>query len=213
MTARDQTLSSSTKKTSLQNGVFLFTKVPLHAIKNGLEIANIYGSADAGMIACNGRYDPHYFYIEEFKGELLITTDATAPPLIRYNTHDVGGLGKDHTITLQGRTDVAVTFYSSYLYPEHFVKALGTSDYCAYRHISSHGDSFHIVVEARHGTREQIAKKLAHANIEYSKVLESLHAKALPKIHVVADITNFTAPKDAAGILSIKGKKPKMVTA
>lgn len=174
---------------------------------------NIYGSADAGMIAYNGHYNPKYFFFEEINGELLMTTNATATPLIRYNTHDLGRVFPGNRIELQGRTDVAVTFYNSYTYPWHLAKVLGNTDYFAYRKISPSGhDAFHIVVTKRLAPQE-LAKKLARVNIEYAKVLESLRAKALPRIHKVSDITAYHPPKGSEGVLSIRGKKPKMVTA
>lgn len=175
-------------------------------------LVNIYGSADTGMMAYDGHYDPDYFFFEEIKGELIVTTHATATPLIRYNTHDLGHVLPGNRIELHGRSDVAVTFYSSYLYPEHFVRSLGNRNYFAYRQVSKTGtDSFHIAIEESYRDAEGLAKKLARTNIEYAKVLGAMHAKAVPHLHTVADVAIFRPPKGSEGVLSIRGKKPKMV--
>lgn len=197
------------------------------------------------------QYNQSHIYFENHKNELLITVNSGIP-LIRYNLHDSGSiisyqevqsvLSKFNILTnaekkgltkwnnpfiiKTGRTDVAVTFYSLNIYPEHLIS--GVEDPRIKKYFSGNFISYntedlnhkehylHIEIELiKNTTSTKIIKKetakvifenLIKRNIEYSKLFNSIGEKAYPIIH----LKKFGNLNDTHGLIYHKGKKPKI---
>lgn len=204
------------------------------------------------------QYDPSHIFIEEQGGELVVTAK-TALPLIRYNIHDTGrvlmfsqveAMLKDYEllkearasgllewrqpfITLLGRTDVALTYYSLNIYPEHLKSALEDSkvrrylsgSFVAYNPHRAHaGQKICVICETEQGVKSsrrivtEVTKALqgtlVKLNSEYRKASLIFGQKSIPQVSLAPYGTTdkFIPRQGAQGFISIKGKKPKMLS-
>jgi len=199
------------------------------------------------------QYNPKHIYFENENNELLLTTNAGIP-LIRYNLHDIGtafshdiikeiltknllgGEADQHGLNVwkmpfvlkQGRTDVAVTFYSLNIYPEHLVAGikdkritkLFSGNFFSYnkngRNHTTH--TLHMVIELADGvtaekkiveqTTHIITEHLIKLNTEYNKLYRTIGNKALPIIHLKM---YGKLGKTTSGLAQQIGKKPRII--
>lgn len=147
------------------------------------------------------QYHPDKTFFEAVQGELVLTT-RTAAPLIRYNTHDVGGtMTFEHVrklmddfglteearrrgflewrlpfLTVSGRTDVAVTFYALNILHEH-IKA-GVEDARLSRFLSGKFLAYNRELQA--GRKQKLYLKLELApGIKLTKKLAGLASQSI----------------------------------
>ena len=199
------------------------------------------------------QYDPAHTFFEEVEGELVFTTN-TPIPLIRYNIRDRGYIvsGKEMKkllrkykllekapkkwsnlpfLVIQGRNDVAVTFYAFNVPADHLKAGLEdkrasrflTGSFFAYnRNLQkSTQQRFFINVELKlriqptKKTRDQIQntvfRHLMLQNSEFRKTYSTIGTKALPIIVLTPYNSSRFHPKNMKGVLNIYGKKPKMI--
>lgn len=203
------------------------------------------------------QFDPKLIYFESFKNELLLSAD-TASPLIRYNIHDQGTVfshselkavlelyGKKNAnifkllkrwklpiVIVKSRSDVAITFYSLNIYPEHIKTALEsngldakvTGKFFAFTKTPATGsvsESLHVNIELKTGQKptKQIAKlcqqiileSLIKNNLEFRKLFASLGKNARPKISLLPNNSQFLLPKNSKIMSFQKGKKAKII--
>ncbi len=223
------------------------------AWKNPAFCKALFGECEAvpGFV----QYHPEHIYLESVHGELVVTAD-TATPLLRYNLHDrahvfsyeyMVGLLEKHGlrqaakkyglekyvlpfVALEGRTDVAVTFYALNIYPEHAkacaeVGAIGsvsTGSYLVYSKLfrRAREEKLFFEFELQEGVSatkalirdagKQIAAALMNVNSEFRKLYAALGDRALPHIGFVPT-GSLNIPRHARGMLAMKGKKPKMI--
>ena len=203
------------------------------------------------------QYDPEIVFFEEVNNELVLTTN-TAAPLVRYNIHDLGRIisydeikqilkdvnlqkeANQHELNqwkfpflvLQGRTDVAATFYALNILPEH-IRA-GIEDRSVAEFLSgsffvynktmnrSRTQKLYIQVELTPNTKPtqrifeltttSLIQNLLKWNIEFRKLHSMMGDRALPiiSLHVHGD-PSFTSQTKMKGLVGIKGKKPKLI--
>lgn len=219
--------------------------------------AEVFGTA--GTIPGLYQYHPKHVFFEEVNKELILTS-ATAVPLIRYNIHDIGhvvsyprvydvlsnfgllrkakkyGLSKWKLpfLVVEGRSNVATTFYALHIYPEH-IKA-GVDNRANGKYLSgkffaftktvnkSKREQFHIVLELARGIdnsdvsksiensiRKILVEELQKMNIEYRKLSEMIGTKALPHLHFKKYGTKQFYPKHTQGVLQSGLGKPKVI--
>ena len=257
-----------------------------YRLKNS-DIANIYGTSDAGIIAYEtqlsiflrsksaknrnlyrdlfgdailipglSQFDPKEIYIEIIDTELVLTINGSTP-LTRYNIHDTGKVfspsqivrilkkNKLYTeakkscagswnlpfVSVDGRTDVAITFYALNIYPEHIKACLNTpkirnlvSGNCvAYTNEtgSFKTERFYVDVELREGilpskvNRRLISKTLAETilkvNIEYRKLHKLLDDAVLPKVKLVKYGSLNPEARNVKALAYTLGKKPRIL--
>ncbi|MDO8582333.1 MAG: hypothetical protein Q7S16_05685 [bacterium] len=213
----------------------------------------LFGSAvpQAGLY----QYHPEHVFFEEHAGELLITAN-TAIPLVRYNIHDRGRifspsalrtlltemrapkkfytLLKDFSLPLvrvDGRTDVATTFYALNIYPEHLEAAVDqkplrdffSGNFIVYRRQfqKAKREQLCIRLELAAGkthTQELIAlcvdtivRTLQKKSIEYKKLHASIGKAAIPIVEVYAHGDPHIHQARVPGFLRLKGKKIRML--
>jgi phenylacetate-CoA ligase len=131
-----------------------------------------------------------------------------------------------------GRTDVALTFYALNILPEHFeaalnnqqVKKYATGSYFATsRTTRNHTrEVLEIALELKPGNKpktnvtkivtEEVCRSLESVSIEYRKLHQTLGKISEPKIYWVENgsLYRFSHRTDS-GLLSIQGKKPKII--
>lgn len=132
-------------------------------------------------------------------------------------------------ITKYGRTDVAVTFYALNIYPEHFrfglehpyVASKVTGNFFSYTkdigkrrkqklylHIELSGSKLNNKKDLAK-IKQIIINSLLEVNIEFRKLSNAIGNQAIPVI--TFDPKNHKRFNLAHGLVTIKGKKPKMV--
>jgi phenylacetate-CoA ligase len=179
------------------------------------------------------QYLPDMLHLEAYQGELLITKRMPLP-LVRYNIHDRGGVwmpaefgckGRWKTLPLvsvNGRTDVALTFYALNIYPEQITAAIphGTGAFAAYAHPRRGGHSEELVIEVEkgggRGTQklcDAVVRGLLRTNTEYKKLHASIGAAALPRILLVPPGSLLKKKRGTRTLLGVPGKKPRVLPA
>ncbi len=201
------------------------------------------------------QYHTEHVFFEEHAGELLITVH-TAVPLVRYNMHDRGriiapnalrtifrdahapkkfyALLKDFPLPLvrvDGRTDVATTFYALNIYPEHIEAAVDhkplrdflSGNFIVYRRQleKAKREQLCIRLELAIGKTstpklkalctDTIVRALQKKSIEYQKLHASIGSAALPTIEIYKHGDPRIHHARAQGFLRIKGKKTRML--
>ncbi|MDO8655391.1 MAG: hypothetical protein Q7R48_03165 [bacterium] len=131
-------------------------------------------------------------------------------------------------VAICGRTDVAVTFYALNIYPEHIRAALEdkrvakflSGNFFAYNKTGrgSKTQALHMFLELVPGVQPSLARaalartviveKLMTLNTEFRKLHSIIGNKALPLV-ILKEYGNVL-PKKVRGLMSMKGKKPKM---
>lgn len=202
------------------------------------------------------QYDPKFIFFENIGEELALTTTG-AIPLIRYNIHDRGralsfkemgvhlkqwgwenearraGLYQWSRpfLVLQGRTDVAVTFYALNIYPEHLQAGLqvGVDD----KWLSGNFSAYHrdlnqqqaqelvIKVELSPGIKKSrrltvqaqnlLIQKLREMNIEYRKLSDTLGDKSKLLVELCSFGEMEVPSRPGGTLLQLRGKKPRKV--
>lgn len=224
-------------------------------LKNKELYMELFG--DSNLLPGLFQYNPNDIFFEEIDGELVITKDATTP-LIRYNIHDTGriinnkeiniilkkyGLYKDAQkysiagdnelsfVVVNGRTDVAITYYALNIYPEHIqagilsrsIAPFVTKSSLSYtKEISNNKkERFYIEVELtgsvniskeiENKIRDSVISGLLKTNIEFFKLYQDLGDIAFPKIILKEFGTLNPKKKGVKTIAYIVGRKPKML--
>jgi phenylacetate-CoA ligase len=179
------------------------------------------------------QYLPDMLHLESHHGELLITKHMPLP-LVRYNIHDRGGVWMPAEfgcknrwktlplVSVNGRTDVALTFYALNIYPEQIAAALprGTGAFAAYAHPRRGGHSEELIIEVEKSAgkeagkvREAVVRGLLRTNTEYKKLHAAIGAAALPRIILVPRGSLLAKGRGTRTLLSISGKKPRVLSA
>lgn len=134
-------------------------------------------------------------------------------------------------IIKQGRTDVAVTFYALNIYPEHIQAGLShkkisstvSGNFLAYNKTKNKNGQENLYLEIelaknKNGSgkilnkiTQVILNTLLKVNIEFRKLHNAIGRRAFPKIKLVKNLNKSTASFSKT-LLSLKGKKPKMLT-
>lgn len=134
-------------------------------------------------------------------------------------------------LILYGRTDVAVTFYALNIYPEHIKAGLDekkisrflSGNFAAYNKTLQNGkkQKLYIKLELNNGikptkkllalTTRSLVSKLNEVNIEFRKLYSTLGEKALPVVSFCPYGDSNLKTKNSQGILSLNGKKPRVV--
>ena len=235
------------------------TPLSIFIRKKALENKELYKEFFGSSVLLPGlfQYDEKDIVFEEENGELIITKDGTIP-LVRYNIHDTGKIlnnkdinkilkkynllaeakkyktkesGKLSFVVVNGRTDVAITYYALNIYPEHIqagilsksVAPFVTRNSLSYtREIGNTKkekfyievelkDGVHISKEIKHKIKSSILSSLPKVNIEFSKLHNDMGDSVLPKVILKEFGTLNPKKRGIKTIAYIVGKKPKML--
>jgi phenylacetate-CoA ligase len=203
------------------------------------------------------QFNPKHIYFESVNNELLLTAD-TASPLIRYNIHDQGrviehnelaAILENHgiknnklskllkqwnlpLIVVKSRTDVAITFYSLNIYPEHFKVVLESKKlttkftgkffvFTKTKMTGSASESLHINIELRAGLKPSkktaelcqklILESLIKNNLEFRKLFASMGKSARPTVTILPFNSPNLMPKNNKVLGYQTGKKAKII--
>lgn len=130
-------------------------------------------------------------------------------------------------IVKTGRTDVAVTFYALNIYPENLRSGIEdkkiaktlSGNFISYNKDSKNHKNHKLHLELELAPNKEPGKKIAQKsqqiifehlledNIEYKKLYNTIGKQATPIIH----LKKFGKLKSTPGLLSLKGKKPKIL--
>lgn len=223
------------------------------AVKNPHIYKKLFG--ESSVLPALVQYNPEYIFFEEVKGEFVLTTETSAP-LIRYNIHDTGrlfsyedmievikdcGLEKDARgqgllewkmpfLAIEGRSDVAVTFYALNIYPEHIKMSLGdkriskliSGNYFVYNKTINKGRVQKLClnlelapgVEASQEIQVLMAdvfvENLKKVNSEFRKLHSSLGSWAIPYVKIIPHESGELRA-NTKGLVQIGGKKARFL--
>jgi phenylacetate-CoA ligase len=230
-----------------------------YALQNKEFCNDVFGLKDVNHLPSIIQYNPKHIYFEEVNGELLLTANIDMP-LIRYNIHDRGriisfkemrqimgdyGIGslfsslsewKLPFATINGRTDVAVTFNAVNIFPENIqeglrdpnISYLFSGNFLAYtKELSNHYEQLHLDLELAEGIKNIdhiikqniqviIVENIKKTNSEY-RDNSNLGYSSIPIIH----LSTYGDPKFKTArrcsdqkslMLSLEGGKTRIIT-
>ncbi|MDP3710443.1 MAG: hypothetical protein Q8R29_01830 [bacterium] len=224
------------------------------AVKNPHIYKKLFG--ESSVLPALVQYNPEYIFFEEVGGEFVLTTETSAP-LVRYNIHDTGrlfsyddmirvikdgGLEKDAReqgllvwkmpfLVVEGRSDVAVTFYALNIYPEHIkmsledkrISKLISGNYFIYNKTINKGrvQKLCLNLELAPGveTSQEIqvlttnifVENLKKVNSEFRKLHLSLESRVIPTVKIIPHGSGGLRAKNTKGLVQIGGKKAKFL--
>src|SRR3989344_2371223 len=134
-------------------------------------------------------------------------------------------------LVIKGRTDVAVTFYGLNIFPEHIrqtfedsrLSTILSGSFTAYNAHSNRTkrERLYVRFDLHRDTRssrkilrvveEALFHSLRHTNTEFRKLSDSLGSRARPSVSLFSFGDERFTVFQARGIISLKGKKPRVV--